>query len=49
MAKTKSPLPELTEGKEISSNSSSEISSQPDEDLSVDKKRFSNSSQVSVK
>ena len=40
----KSPLPDLTEGKELSSNSSSEISSQHDEDLTMDKKRSSTSS-----
>ena len=40
----KPTLPELSEGKELGSNSSSEKSSQLDEDLVMDKKRFSTSS-----
>ena len=40
----KPTLPELSEVKELGSNSSSEKSSQQDEDLAMDKKRFSTSS-----
>jgi len=44
-----SPLPEVSEVKELGSNSSSEKSSQQDEDLTMDKKRSSTSSaQVGV-